>query len=65
MATRTRVAGPVITTSAVSGTAASGGARRNRNACVPSGNVHGSPGMATCQFPVPSVSHQEKPGVQL
>jgi hypothetical protein len=65
MATRTWVAGPVITTSAASGIAVSGGVRRNLKACVPSGNAHGSPGAATCQFPAPSVSHQEKPGVQL
>src|SRR4029077_20225941 len=62
---RTRVAGPVTTISAASGTAASGGVSRSRNACMPSPHVHGSPAPAPCQFPAPSVSHQEKPGVQL
>jgi hypothetical protein len=60
-----RVDGPVSTSSAASGTEVSGGVSRNRNAWIPSPNVHGSPAVPTCQFPPPSVSHQEKPGVQL
>ena len=60
-----RVDGPVSTSSAASGSAVSGGVSRSRNAWVPSPNVHGSPAVPTCQCPLPSVSHQEKPGVQL
>jgi hypothetical protein len=64
---RSCVAGPVITTSAVSGTAASGGVSRSRNAWVPSADTcdGSAAGTATCQFPLPSLSHQEKPGFQL
>jgi len=62
--TRTRVDGPVSTSSAASGIAVSGGVSRSRNAWVPSPNVHGSPAVPTCQSPPPSASHQEKPGVQ-
>ena len=60
---RTRVAGPVTTTSAASGIAASGGVSRSWNACMPSPDVHGWPAIATCQFPAPSLTHEEKPGV--
>jgi hypothetical protein len=62
MVARLRVAGPATMISAVSGTAANGGVSCSRNACVPSVNQRGSPAFATCQFPVPSLSHQEKPG---
>jgi len=47
--TRTRVDGPVSTSSSASGIAVSGGVSRSRNATVPSPNVHGSPAVATCQ----------------
>ena len=61
---RTRVAGPVTTTSAASGPAASGGVSRSRNVFVPSPAVNCSSVVAICQFPAPSRSHQENPGVQ-
>ena len=46
---RTRLAGPVTTTSAASGIAANGGVSRSPNACMPSGTARRADRVPGCQ----------------